>query len=86
MFSPLNSVWGFTRETLIALAANLETRMHQYKFNLAKGISMEHPCSSTTDDVECFFSILRETVGKDFTLKQVRAVGCVGIVKVCIQL
>ena len=71
LFSPLNNVQGFTRETLIALAADLETRMYRYKFNLARSIPIEHPRSSTTDDVECFFSILRETVGKDFTLKQV---------------
>lgn len=32
----------------------------------------EHPRCSTTDDVECFFSVLRDVVGKDFTLKQVR--------------
>lgn len=31
----------------------------------------EHPRASTTDDVECFFSILRDSVGKDFTLKNV---------------
>ena len=41
---------------------------------------MEHPRSSTTDNVECFFSILRETVGKDFTLKQA-SYTAVGIVK-----
>lgn len=35
---------------------------------------MEHPHSSTTDDVECFFGILRETVGKYFTLKQVELI------------
>ena len=40
---------------------------------------VEHPCSSTTDDVECFFSILRDTVGKDFTLKQV---GCLHDIRV----
>jgi len=33
-------------------------------------IPMEHPHASTTDDVECFFSVLRDTVGKDFTLKE----------------
>ena len=31
----------------------------------------EHPRASTTDDVECFFSVLRDMVGKDFTHKQV---------------
>ena len=71
VFSPLNNVQGFTREMLIALVANLETKMHRYKFNLARSTPIEHPRSNTTDDVECFFSILRETVGKDFTFKQV---------------
>ena len=32
----------------------------------------EHPRASTTDDVECFFSVLRDSVGKDFTLKEVK--------------
>lgn len=30
----------------------------------------EHPRSSSTDDVECFFSVLRDLVGLNFTLKQ----------------
>ena len=32
---------------------------------------MEHPRASTSDDVECFFSVLRDMVGKDFTHKKV---------------
>lgn len=38
---------------------------------MENGISPEHPQASTTDDVEYFFSVLRDTVGKDFTLKEV---------------
>lgn len=72
IFRPLNDVRGFTRETLIALAADIETRQWRRGFNLMNGIPVEHPRSSTTDDVECFFSVVRDTVGKDFTLKQVR--------------
>ena len=34
-------------------------------------LPLEHPRAGTTDDVECFFSVLRYVVGKDFTLKQV---------------
>ena len=30
----------------------------------------EHPRASNTDDVECFFSVLRDHVGPNFTLKQ----------------
>ena len=63
---------GFTRETLIALAADIETRQWRRGFNLMNGIPVEHPRSSTTDYVECFFSVVRDTVGKDFTLKQVQ--------------
>ena len=62
---------GFTRETLIAMSANLETRQSRRTYLTSHGLPAEHPRSSTTDDVECFFSVLRDTVGKDFTLKQV---------------
>lgn len=31
----------------------------------------EHPRACSTDDVECFFSVLRDIVGSNFTLKQV---------------
>jgi len=34
-------------------------------------IPMEHPRATTTDDFECFLSVLRNTVGKKFTLKEV---------------
>ena len=68
---PVNQVRGFTRETLIALAADIETRQWRRAFLLVNGLPPEHPRASTTDDVECFFSILRDTVGKDFKLKQV---------------
>ena len=33
-------------------------------------------CASSTDDVECFFSVLRDNVGKDFTLKEVHMYTC----------
>ena len=54
-----------------ALAANIETREWRREYK-NKGIAPEHPRASTTDDVECFFSsVVRDTVGKDFTLKEV---------------
>jgi len=34
-------------------------------------IPMKHPRASTTDDAECFLSVLCDTAGKDFTLKEV---------------
>ena len=68
---PLAKVRGFTRETLIGVTADIETRLWRHSFNTANQIPPEHPRSSTTDDVECFFSVLRDCVGKNFKLKQV---------------
>jgi hypothetical protein len=34
-------------------------------------IGPEHPRACSTDDVECFFSVLRDNVGSNFTLKRV---------------
>lgn len=39
---------------------------------MQEGLPPEHPRASTTDNVECFFSILRGFVGKHFTVKQVQ--------------
>lgn len=51
--------------------ANIESREWRRVHNENNALPPEHPRASTTDDVECFFSVLRDTVGKDFTLKQV---------------
>ena len=32
----------------------------------------EHPRASTTDDIECFFSVMRDLIGNSFTLKKVQ--------------
>jgi len=58
---------GFSRETIIKLATNIEF----LEYLAANNKPPEHPRASTTDDVECFFSVLRDSVGKDFTLKEV---------------
>ena len=66
LFRRINNIRGFSRETLVALVANLESREWRRKFNIAHGLAPEHPRASTTDDVECFFSLLRDSVGKRF--------------------
>ena len=70
-YRDIRCIRGFSRETLNAVIANVETREWRREFNLREGIPPEHPRASTTDDVECFFSVLRDSVGKDFTLKEV---------------
>ena len=55
----------------MALAADIESREWRRKYLESNGLPEEHPRASNTDDIECFFSILCESVGKDFTLKEV---------------
>jgi hypothetical protein len=69
---PVSKVCGFSRETLIAVTTDIESRELKRITNMEEGLSPEHPRASTTDDVECFFSILRDSVGKHFTVKQVQ--------------
>ena len=58
----------------MALFANIESRQWRRAYNAKHNMLPEHPRASTTDDVECFFSVLRDSVGKDFTLQQVKIV------------
>ena len=65
-------ICGFTRQTLIALTTNIESRKQRRIDNLRAGRPPEHPRASTSDDCECFFSVLRDNVGKNFTFKEVK--------------
>lgn len=71
VYREVGYIRGFTRETLSALLVNIESREWRRQFNAENGIPPEHPWASTTDDVECFFSVLRDMVGRDFTHKEV---------------
>ena len=57
---------------LIAVVADIKTYEWR-RIELSNlGLPPENPRASTTDDVECFFSVIRDLVGKDFTLQQVK--------------
>ena len=66
-------VRGFTRESLIAMTTNIESREHRRRDIATSHGLPENPRASSTDDVECFFSVLRDSTHteKDFTLKRV---------------
>ena len=68
---PINKVQGFSRETTTALLANIESAEWIRRERVNLQMQPEHPRASTTDDVECFFSVTRDLVGKSFTLKRV---------------
>ena len=75
---PVSGVLGFTKQVVIALTTNIESR----EWRRRDCEIPEHPRASTTDDVECLFSILRDMVGKHFTLHTVKY----NWRKVCIEL
>lgn len=72
---------GFTRETLLGVLVDIESTEWRRLENVSTGLSQEHPRSSTTDDVECFFSVMRDAVGRNFTQKQAQ----VGFRKTCME-
>ena len=69
-YRPVKGVLGFTRETVIALTTNIESR--EWKRCRYKNGEQEHPRASTTDDVECLFSVMRDLCGKHFTVRIAR--------------
>ena len=75
---PVSNVLGFSRETLVAVTTNIESREWRRRSDHS---TPEHPRSGTSDDVECFFSVMRDTVGKNFTTKQAKF----AFRKVCIE-
>ena len=68
----ISNVRGLTRELLIALTTNIESREQKCCSNVSQGLTQEHPRASTTDDTECFFNVIRDVVGKHFTYKDVQ--------------
>ena len=67
---PIDNVLGFSRETIAAVICNIEGREWCHRSNqLGKP---EHPRASTADDVECFFSMMRDAIGRNFTVQQVK--------------
>ena len=52
----MSDVLGFSREKLIGVITNIEG----------------HPGSCSTDNVECFFSMVCDVIGQNFSTKEVK--------------
>ena len=48
---------------LIAVTTNIEGCEHLRQERINNGCRLEYPRASSTDDVECFFSMIRDTIG-----------------------
>lgn len=68
----ISNILGFSKETLVALTTNIEGREWHRREVMNGNRKQEHPRASTTDDVECFFSMMRDSIGHNFTTKQVK--------------
>ena len=75
MCRSLSSVLGFSKIT------NIAGREWQRRDSIMNGRKPEHPRASSTDDVECFFSIMRDSIGRNFTTKEVK----LGFRKICAE-
>lgn len=54
------------------MTTNIESVEWKRRENSEIQIPPENPRSSTTDDVECFFSVMRDLTSKHFTLREAR--------------
>ena len=61
-----------SKETLVAVIANIEGREWHRRQCTNKNRPLEHPRASSTDDVECFFSLMRDSIGRNFTIKEAK--------------
>ena len=59
-----------TREVIIGLVANIETREQRRENYSAMRLPSEHPHASSTDDVEGIISLFHEILGSIFDIKE----------------
>ena len=59
-----------TREVIIGLVANIETREQRREIYSAMKLPPEHPRASSTDDVEGIISLFHEILGSIFDIKE----------------
>ena len=67
----MNNVLGFSRETLANLITNTEGREWHRRKVIDSTRKPEHPKAPTTNNVECLFSLVRDSIGQNFTTKQI---------------
>ena len=71
-YRSLSGILGFSRETLVAMITNIEGREWHRRECSNENRHLEHPRASSSDDVECFFSMMRDAIGQNFTVNQVK--------------
>ena len=70
---PVKGVRGFSRETVTAILTNVESQEYRRRQTAECHEMPEHPRASSSDDVECFFSILHSQLGQNYDLKAIQS-------------
>jgi hypothetical protein len=70
VYRKIDGICGLTRETVIGLIANIESREIRRVEYQARDMPFEHPRASSTDDVEGFFALMHDMLGDVFNIKQ----------------
>ena len=65
----MKGIQGLTREIIVALVANLESRELRRSEGEARGLPSENPRASTTEDVEGMIALFHELLGPIFDHK-----------------
>ncbi|XP_072046198.1 uncharacterized protein [Amphiura filiformis] len=66
---PLKGIRGLSRETIIGITTNISSIERRRQQCHTRDLPPEHPRASTSDDVECFISILHHMLGRTFDHK-----------------
>lgn len=66
---PINGIRGFSRETVVEVTTNIESQEFRRRQNAVIGFE-ENPRGSSTDNLECLFSMCHGWLGPVFTLKE----------------
>ncbi len=69
-FRPIKGICGLTREVVVAIVANIESRELRRCEYERRNLMPEHPRASSSDDVEGLFSLLHGMLGPVFDLKR----------------
>ena len=65
----------------MAVITDIEGREWRRRHSSQRGGIPDHPRASTSDDVECFFSMARDAFGQNFTVKEFKY----GFRKICAE-
>lgn len=67
---PIKGICGMTREIIVGLVANLETRQQRREEYTERHLPPEHPRASSTDSVEGIIAPFHEVIGVVFDTKE----------------